>query len=146
MDVSITERNIVLVAHILAAILTLGPLTVAASAFPRYAQRGEWPLARAMSRITQTYGTGSLIVPAIGLYLAWRMDYFGFAWINWSLGLFVVAGVVLMALIEPQQKRILAEFQETNPTPRDLAKLQAATGIFGIIWVVILYLMVAKPN
>ncbi|CAA9563841.1 MAG: hypothetical protein AVDCRST_MAG73-3973 [uncultured Thermomicrobiales bacterium] len=63
MDVSLTERNIVLVAHIVAAVLFLGPVTVATSLFPRYARRGEWSVARALHRISRGYGLATLAIP-----------------------------------------------------------------------------------
>lgn len=146
MDMTLTERNIVLVAHILAAVIFLGPVTVAASLFPRHALREEWAVARAFHRISRGYGLGSLLVPAIGLYLAARMDYLGMLWINLSLGLFVLGLVLHLGLVVPLQARMLASGQDGPPADSLIGRLRAATGAYGLIWLVILYLMVAKPT
>lgn len=155
MDVSMTERNIVLVLHIVAAIVFLGPVTVATSLFPRYARMGEWSVARALHRISRGYGMATLLVPAFGLVLAARIGYLGELWINLSLGLFVAAFVLLAGIIVPGQARMLAGQggqggqgrQGTgDPAPGRIGMLRASSGSFGMIWLVILYLMVAKPS
>lgn len=146
MEVSVTERNIVLVAHIVAAILFLGPVTVATSLFPRYARMGEWQVARALHRISRGYGMATLLVPAFGLVLATRIGYLGALWINLSLGLFILAFVLLVGVIVPGQRRILL-CEGTGELDRSLmGRLGASAGSFGTIWMIILYLMVAKPS
>ncbi len=146
MDVSITERNIVLVAHIVAAVLFLGPVTVATSLFPRYARQGAWSVARALHRISRGYGLATLAIPAFGLWLAARLEYLGLLWINLSLGLFIGAFFLLVGLIVPRQARILATQPEGDPARADIATLRASSGSFAMVWIVILYLMVAKPS
>lgn len=146
MDVSVTERNIVLVAHIVAAIVFLGPVTVATSLFPRYVRLGEWPVAQALHRIARGYGLATLAVPAFGLFLAARLEYLGLLWVNLSLGLFIGAFLLLVGLIVPRQARILAARPASEPARADIAVLRASSGSFGMIWLVILYLMVAKPS
>ncbi|HYH12188.1 MAG TPA: hypothetical protein VD789_07515 [Thermomicrobiales bacterium] len=146
MDVSLTERNVVLVAHVLAAILFLGPVTVATSLFPRYARLGQWQVARAFHRISRGYGMATLAVPAFGLVLAARLGYLGQLWINLSLALFVAGFFLMVGYIVPAQGRILASESPQGADPSGIAKLRVATGSFGIIWLVVLYLMVAKPS
>jgi hypothetical protein len=145
-DVSVTERNLVLIAHIVAAIMFLGPVTVATSLFPRYARMGEWPVARALHRISRGYGLATLLVPAFGLFLAARLDYLGQLWVTLSLGLFVAAFFLLVGFIVPHQARILAERGASEPDPSRIGRLRASSGSFGMIWLIILYLMVAKPS
>lgn len=149
MDVSVTERNIVLVLHIVAAIIFLGPVTVATSLFPRYARMGEWSVARALHRISCGYGMATLLVPAFGLFLAARLQYLGELWITLSLGLFVAAFVLLVGIIVPGQARMLAGQGgqgTSDPDPGRIGILRVSTGSFGMIWLMILYLMVAKPS
>lgn len=142
-----TERNIVLVAHVLAAIITLGPVTFAASAFARHALAGEVSVARSLQRITRQYGAGTMLVPALGLYLALRMDYMSMLWVNLSLGLMIVALFVLFLVIIPGQQKLVEAMagEDFVATRKDVSTLRMTTGIFSLLWVVVLYLMVAKP-
>lgn len=146
MDISMTERNIVLVAHVLAAIMFLGPVTVATSLFPRYAGLGQWQVARAFHRISRGYGMASLAVPAFGLLLAARIGYLGQLWVNLSLALFVVGFFLMVGYIVPAQARVLASESSEGVDRSGIAKLRVATGSSGMIWLVVLYLMVAKPS
>lgn len=145
LDITLTERNLVLVAHILAAIVLIGPVTMAASIFPRLMLEGQRDLAEQMHRVTRLYGRGSLLVGLIGIWLAWRMEYFAFAWLQWSTGLFIVAFGLLLAVILPRQAALLRENKE-QVERSDVASIRTLTGIYGILWLVVLYLMVAKPS
>jgi hypothetical protein len=145
-DFRFNERNIVLFAHIVAAILSIGPVTVAASIFPRSLLQGEWQVARAMHRITSRYGPVHLLILFFGLWLAWRFHWFKFAWVSWAIGLFVLAAVTMVVLVEPEQKRLLAREGGEPVSKRELTKVRTLTGIYGLLWVTILYLMIAKPS
>ncbi len=145
MDITLTERNLVLVAHVLAAIILIGPTTMAASIFPRLALEGKRDLAEQMHRVTRLYGLGSVLVGVIGIYLGWRMDYLKLAWLQWSIGLFLVAFALLLLVIVPRQAALLKGSMD-NVERSDVAPLRMLTGFYGILWLVILYLMVAKPN
>jgi hypothetical protein len=46
---------VLLAVHVLAAIVFIGPVTVAASLFPRYARQGEVGVARVLHRISRVY-------------------------------------------------------------------------------------------
>lgn len=141
-----TERNIVLVVHIVGAIMFLGPVTVATSLFPRYARLGEWAVAEALHRISRGYGMLTLIVPAAGLYLAARIGAFDQMWVNLSMALFIAAFVLLLGFIVPRQARLLANRDGGESSRTGVAGLSAGAGLFGMTWLVILYLMVAKPG
>jgi uncharacterized membrane protein len=145
-DLHLDERNVLLVAHVAAAITLLGPVTLATSLFPRYATRELLPVARALFRVSRGYGFGSLLVPAIGLILAQRVGYDGMGWVNASLGIFVVAFLLLVALVVPRQQKVLRTLEggEESAAP-DVAMLRGTSGVYALSWLVILYLMVAKP-
>lgn len=61
--------------HVLAAILTIGPVAIAASMFPRFARLAlaapddpKWgAMARVLHRITRVYAVIGLLVPAFGI-------------------------------------------------------------------------------
>ena len=146
MDWRFNERNILLIAHVLAAILAIGPTTMAASIFPRNVLNGEWQVARAMHRITSRYGMANLLVLFFGLWLAWRFDWFEQAWVGWAIGLFLAAAVVMVAGVEPQQKKLLEREGQEPVTKAELTLVRSLTGVYGVLWLVILYLMIAKPS
>ena len=143
----VNDRTILLVAHIGAAILLLGPVTVATSLFPRYAATGETTICALLLRISRGYGLLSLLVPLFGLALAGRLQITGQGWVIASLVLFVVAFVVLLGAIVPRQQRLLAALAtNASPSRTELMPLRALSGVFSLIWLVILVLMVAKPS
>jgi len=124
----------------------IGPVTVATSMFPRFTTPETLPVAREFYRVSRAYGFGSLAVIALGLILAQRTEMLGQGWVNASLAIFIGAYGLLLGFIVPRQRRVLGTLEAgSEVTPADLAPLRATPGIFGLAWVVILYLMVAKP-
>ena len=73
--------SLLTIVHILAAILLLGPVTVAVSQFQVQALKAHegdttaGGAARVLYRITQTYGTLSLLVPLVGFAIMFTGDY-----------------------------------------------------------------------
>ena len=63
---------ILLSAHVIVAILAVGPIAVAASMFPRYARDGSQPVANVLYRICQTYAVVGVAVPLLGIATAVR--------------------------------------------------------------------------
>jgi hypothetical protein len=145
MEITLTERNLVLVGHILGAIVLLGPVTMAASIFPRQALAGDRVLCEHLHRITRIYGIATLVVPALGLYLATRLNYLGLLWVHGAIGLFLVSFALLMVVIVPRQRDLL-ETSLVDLQRSDVAMLRMTTGLYGLTWLVVLYLMVAKPS
>ena len=72
---------ILLSAHIIVAILAVGPITVAARMFPRY-ERDESarPVTNALYRICQTYAVVGVAVPLLGIATAISMGVLTQAW------------------------------------------------------------------
>ncbi len=143
-------RTFLLVAHVAAAILFVGPTTVATSLFPRYAVPESAAVARALNRISRVYGVCSLAVPAVGLVLVgqggWDASQL---WIAASLAIFAAATALLLAVILPAQHRMLlavdGSARETG-IASTRAVLRVASGVYGLAWVAVLILMVAKPG
>ena len=126
------ERTILLSLYIGTVILFLGPVTVAASMFPSYAAAGKLPVARALNRVTRIYGFLSILVAVFGIILAVRIDAFDQPWVSWSLGLFVVAAVVQVAVVEQEQGRLLAAIEAEGAGPAGLTLLRVGTGLFSL--------------
>jgi hypothetical protein len=128
---------ILLSAHVIIAILAVGPIAVAASMFPRYARDGG-PVANALYRICQTYAVVGVAVPLLGIATAVSMGVLTQAWVLVSIALTAVAAVVLIASILPDQR---AALEGTVAT-----RLAMTTGIFNLLWVVITVLMIVRPG
>lgn len=142
----LSERSILLFLHIGTAILFLGPATVATSLFPRYAQSGDVAIGRVLHRVSDIYGLLSILVAVFGVVLAVRYSLFEEVWVSLSLVLFIVVVVLLVAVIIPGQRRALTAM-EVGPVGRAaIVPLRAAAGGFAVVWIVILFLMVAKPG
>jgi hypothetical protein len=146
--------EVLLSLHVLAAILTIGPVTVAASMFPRHAKAlaGADPAAaghtvttlRTLHRISRVYAVLGIAVPVLGVGVAARLGVLGDAWLVVSIALTAVAAVLLVARVLPGQEAVLA----AAPAP-DLARARAlsmTTGIFALLWAVVVVLMVVRPG
>jgi hypothetical protein len=143
-------RTILLIAHVFAAVLCIGPATVATSVFPRYADADGLPVAALLHRISRVYGTGSIAVAVFGVAMALQQDRFGEIWVDVSLTLFVAATVVLLALVVPAEGRILRALDATGPAERPplrplVLRIRAGAAVYALLWLVILVLMIAKP-
>jgi hypothetical protein len=191
--------------HVLAAILTIGPVAVAASMFPRYvrtaAQDPKAPTILAvLHRICRVYTVIGLTVPAFGLATAAALGVLTDAWLLSSIVLTAIAAAVLLLAVLPQQAQALAALDapttpttltgttaartkatptEATPTTaasdggtvtattpedspsttgeavstadrpeaaRSAARLGMATGIFNLLWAVVVVLMIVRPG
>lgn len=141
-------ESLLLSIHVVGGILFVGPVAVVTSLFPRYAPlsthdpgRSE-DTARALHRITRIYGLAAVVVPVIGLVLAAVQGRIGEVWISTALVLTVVAGGVLALLIAPLQRDAL----DAPDNGRQLRLIGTASGIFNVIWVVVVVLMIVRPG
>ncbi|OBF34023.1 hypothetical protein A5724_17520 [Mycobacterium sp. ACS1612] len=128
---------ILLSAHVIVAILAVGPIAVAASMFPRYARDGG-AVADVLYRICRTYAAVAVAVPLLGIATAVSMGVLTQAWVLVSIGLTVVAAVVLIAGILPDQRAALAGDTVT--------RLAMTTGVFNLLWVAVTVLMIVRPG
>jgi hypothetical protein len=130
---------ILLSAHIIVAILAVGPIAVAASMFPRYARdEAARPVANVLYRICQTYAVVGVAVPLLGIATAISMGVLTQAWVLVSIALTAVAAVVLVTSILPDQRAALGGTAVT--------RLAMTTGIFNLLWVVVTVLMILRPG
>jgi hypothetical protein len=98
---SSTDRLLLLL-HIGFAIFTLGPLTAATMASPRYIRRREVTVLRYLNRATRIYGLLALGIFLFGLLLA--KGKFAQVWLSASMTLFIVA-LVLLFIVERDQRK-----------------------------------------
>lgn len=145
--------------HVLAAIVAIGPVTVAASMFPAVARRGltgpapgdDLAVLRSLHRICRLYAVVGIMVPVFGLATASSLNVLGTAWLIISIVLTVAAAGVLVLLVLPRQQSILAALPNssppnTAPAAREPARLAMYTGMFNMLWAVVTVLMIIRPG
>ncbi|PJJ62015.1 hypothetical protein [Compostimonas suwonensis] len=148
--------GVLIAAHVVAALLAIGPIAVAASLFPRAARAlaadpadpRAGAAATLLHRVSRIYTIVAIAVPALGLAIAIPTGKLGQAWLLISLALTLVAAIVLAAGILPVQQRVLARARANEPTRIPALATRAAmlAGVFNLLWVVVAVLMVLQPG
>ena len=137
---------VLLSVHVLAAIVLIGPVTAAASLFPRYAREpASLPTAELLHRISGGYAVVALAVPVFGIATAARLHVLGQSWLVVSMALTAGAALLLAAGIVPGQRRALAGLRAGSTTGA-LARLSMLTGLFSLTWAVVVVLMIVRPG
>ncbi|MCG5215944.1 hypothetical protein [Streptosporangium sp. KLBMP 9127] len=151
--------KVLLSVHVLAAILAIGPITVAASLFPRYARQaaagGGDPGGRAsgvpalLHRICRGYTVAGIAVPVFGLATGAQLGVLTDAWLIASIILTAIAAAILALAILPGQRRLLASTGDSaapeDPQPM-ATRLMALTGAFNLLWAIVVVLMIVRPG
>ncbi|MEV0399764.1 hypothetical protein [Actinoallomurus sp. NPDC050550] len=116
--------RLLLTLHIGFAIFTLGPLTAATMATPRYIRRGEPGIVRYLHRVTRIYGLLTLGIFLFGGLLA--HGQFSKVWLSASMTLFIVA-LALLVIVERDQRKAVHKLELADaerrpaPTPAEAA-------------------------
>ncbi|MEV6404515.1 hypothetical protein [Streptomyces bobili] len=163
-----------LAVHVLAAIVAIGPVTVAASMFPPAARRAlaapddarAAETVQLLHRICRVYAGVGIAVPVFGFLTAGAMGVLGDAWLIASVVLTVLAALVLVVLVLPRQE-ILAEDTTGDgsgtgtgtgagtgtggtatheATRAATVQLAMFTGIFNLLWATVTVLMIVRPG
>lgn len=144
--------------HVLAAIVAIGPVTVAASMFPAISRRAfgdaddrdARTTMQTLHRICRVYAGVGIAVPVLGFATASSLGVLGDAWLITSILLTSAAAGVLALLILPAQDRALAATAGvTSPSPGPpwtLSRLAMVTGIFNVLWATVTVLMIIRPG
>ena len=136
--------KVLLSLHVLAAIIAVGPVTVAASMFPAAVRTGRTDHLPLLHRICRVYAAVGIAVPLFGFATASALGVLGDAWLLTSIALTAAAAAVLVFQVLPAQKRLLA-------TPEDGAvrtrtRLAMQTGVFNLLWATVTVLMIVRPG
>jgi hypothetical protein len=174
---SASVTKALLAIHVLAAIIAIGPVTVAASMFPAAARRGERGTLRLLHRICRVYAALAVVVPVFGLATATSLGVLTDAWLLTSIALTVIAAAVLGLAVLPAQAAMLTEPAEpaepaaataataatatvtattvgdgstqTAGPPENVRaarRLGMVTGVFNLLWAVVVVLMIVRPG
>ncbi|MFJ7073802.1 DUF2269 family protein [Streptomyces sp. NPDC098781] len=146
--------KILLILHVLAAIVAVGPVTVAASMFPPAARRVpavDGAVAagtvRLLHRICRVYAAIGVSVPVLGLATALAMGVLGSGWLITSVALTAAAAGLLIAFVLPRQEEVLDQLSTGNTVERSATvQLAMVTGIFNLLWATVTILMIVRPG
>ncbi|MGI5430655.1 hypothetical protein [Streptomyces sp. CA-179760] len=150
--------KILLSLHVLAAIVAIGPVTVAASMFPPAARRASAALGGApglsavgtvalLHRICRVYSGIGLTVPVLGLATGAAMGVLDSGWLVTSIALTAAAAGILAAFVLPRQEELLGRLNgEQAVEHRNTARLAMFTGIFNLLWATVTVLMIVRPG
>lgn len=139
-----------LAVHVIAAIVAVGPVTVASSLFPPSARKaladpgdvGAAETVRLLHRICRVYAAVGVVVPVFGFATASNMGVLGDAWLVVSIALTALAALVLVALVLPRQ----SVFVDGGGDPAATVRLAMFTGIFNLLWATVTVLMIIRPG
>ncbi|MFI2376939.1 hypothetical protein ACH5AO_17960 [Streptomyces sp. NPDC018964] len=144
--------------HVLAAIVAVGPVTVAASMFPPAARRAvpagsDGPVAADVTtvtllhRICRVYARLGIAVPVLGLATGLAMGVLDDGWLVTSIGLTAAAAGVLLAFVLPRQDDIVEHLSDNRPVDRrSTVQLAMFTGVFNLLWATVTVLMIVRPG
>ncbi|MFF5721236.1 DUF2269 family protein [Streptomyces buecherae] len=149
--------------HVLAAILAIGPITVAASMFPRYvrspAADGDGSdharTAALLHRVCRGYTVVGIAVPVFGVATGAQLGVLTDAWLLTSVVLTAAAAALLLLAILPRQQRLLvrpagaatdADAGVAEAARSAAARLVMVTGTFNLLWAVVVVLMIVRPG
>ncbi|MFG3000771.1 DUF2269 family protein [Streptomyces sp. NPDC048340] len=141
--------------HVLAAILAIGPITVAASMFPRYArlsassdaQETNCRITAFLHKICRGYTVVGIAVPVLGVATGARMGVLTDPWLLTSIVLTAAAAALLLTAVLPGQARLLAQPAHAISELRSAAaRLSMTTGMFNLLWAVVVVLMTVRPG
>jgi hypothetical protein len=144
--------------HVLAAILTVGPVAITASMFPRTARRAlaapddahAGAAARILHRITRVYAAVGVAVPVLGYATGASLGVLSDPWLITSMVLTAAAAAVLILLVLPGQRRVVEALDAPRPAepPEDgtTRRLAMHAGIFNLLWAVVVVLMIYRPG
>ncbi|WP_306369857.1 hypothetical protein [Nocardiopsis sp. CC223A] len=146
-------EDLLLSIHVLAGIVFVGGSAVATSLFPRYvpvavpaggptAQERSRNTALALHRITRGYALFGIVVPVVGIALALVQGRMAELWVNVAMILTAAAGVLLAWQIHPRQREALREPKEKSA----LGRLSMWSGIYNLLWAVVVVLMIVRPG
>ncbi|MDL4813329.1 hypothetical protein [Actinomadura opuntiae] len=140
--------------HVLAAVIAVGPVTVAASMFPKTLRRAQsapddreaLTTLRTLNRICRVYSAVGIAVPVFGFATASTMGVLGDTWLIIAIALTGAAAGVLALLILPAQEAALAATGTPGGRLIPAGRIAMLTGVFNLLWATVTVLMIVRPG
>jgi hypothetical protein len=104
---SFTDRLVIWL-HVAFVVFSIGPVSIAILASPRYIRQRNVPVLRYLLRTTRIFGTASLGVLVFGIVAAQQLKKLSTSWITAAMTLFVVSLVLLVIIMRDQRKAVVA--------------------------------------
>ena len=126
------------------------------------------PALHLLHRITRVYAVLALAVPVFGVATAAQLDVLGDAWVQASMGLTALAGILRAAAVLPAQRQLLQRAgalsgsgaERSTRAGAPVTALEAVlpdaaalvrrlgmySGVFNLLWVVVVVLMIVRPG
>lgn len=144
--------KVLLTLHLLFAVFAVGPLVHAATTAARGVRRSDGTATASASRTLRIYAYASVLVVLLGFGLmsqkrrGQQLGEFGDTWVWLSLVLWVVAVALVLGLIVPTLDRATKLISEQAPVAAFTARVAAAGGAVGLIFLAVVVLMVYRPG
>ena len=104
---SFTDRLVIWL-HVAFVVFSIGPVSIAILATPRYIRHRNVPVLRYLLRTTRIFGAASLGVLVFGIVAAQQLKKLSTSWITAAMTLFVVSLVLLVIIMRDQRKAVIA--------------------------------------
>ena len=144
--------KVLLILHVIAAIVAIGPVSVAASMFPAAARSSDPARVGVLIRICRVYAVIGVAVPLFGFATAASLHVMGSPWVLASIGLTALAAFVLGFVILPAQDRIMVTLSPSERSTKHefdaktVTRLAMYTGMFNLLWASVTVLMILRPG
>lgn len=138
--------------HLVLAVFVIGPLAWAAKTAGRGVRKGDAAATAASARLLRIYSYVSVSVVAAGFALmsqkedGVKLAEFSDTWIWLSLLLWAVAIGLVLAVVVPTLDKAIELIAAQGSVGTRTARVTAAGGVVGLIFLVIVILMVYKPG
>lgn len=102
-----------------------------------------------LHRVCAGYAVAGVVVPVFGVATGAQLGVLADAWLIVSIVLTTIAAALLGLAVLPGQRRLLAlaegaaSEEEARPTA---SRLTMVTGVFNVIWAVVVVLMIVRPG
>ncbi|GAA2328571.1 MULTISPECIES: hypothetical protein [Streptomyces] len=107
-------------------------------------------IAAFLHRICRGYAVVGLAVPVFGLATGAQLGVLTDAWLLTSIALTAIAAALLILAVLPGQQRLLTSPDGTTAATEDTgaaaSRLAMTTGIFNLLWAIVVVLMIVRPG
>ena len=142
---------VVLALHLITVAFVVGPVAVATPLSARAARDGRVDALRDHARTTRVYALATLVVVLLGSAMIGLGDIgdqwsFGQLWVSASYALWLLAVVLLLAVVVPAQRAAADAIAGGRDGGSYAGRISAGGGVAALAFAVIIVLMVFKPG